>query len=226
MCFSFKDMNLSYKGVIFDLDGTLVDTLNDLAGAMNYGLGELGEPTHSLDQCRRMIGNGVSKFAERALSENKQHLHGRLLELMKGRYLENCFDRSVVYDGMGDAVKDLRNAGVLLAVVTNKNADAAKLIVEHFFGVGTFQEIFGIIGDKWVKPDPAGTHEILRRMGLTKEDCMLVGDSDVDIATAINAGIKPVGVTWGFRSREDLIAAGAVTIIDSPAEILGIARSK
>jgi phosphoglycolate phosphatase len=214
---------MSYKGVIFDLDGTLVDTLADLAGAMNYGLEELGEPTHSIEACRRMIGNGISKFTERALSDDKQHLHGELLELMKARYLTNCFDNSVLYDGILDAVKDLRSVGVQIAVATNKNADAARLIVEHFFGVGTFEEIFGVVGDKWVKPDPAGTYEIMRRMGLAKEDCMLVGDSDVDIATGINAGIKPVGVTWGFRSRDELVSAGAVTIIDSPGEILGVA---
>ncbi|MBW8017974.1 MAG: HAD family hydrolase [Planctomycetes bacterium] len=215
---------MSYRGVIFDLDGTLVDTLDDLAGAMNYGLGRLGEPTHSVEQCRRMIGNGISKFAERALNSDKQHLHGELLELMKVRYLEKCFDRSVLYEGMLEAVKQLRKAGVRLAVVTNKNADAAKLIVEHFFGEGTFEVIIGIEGDKWVKPDPGGTHEIIRRMGMSKDDFILVGDSDVDIATAINAGVKPVGVTWGFRSRDELIAAGGETIIDSPGEILSFIK--
>ncbi|MCF7954606.1 MAG: HAD-IA family hydrolase [Phycisphaerae bacterium] len=211
---------MSYKGVIFDLDGTLVDTLEDLAGAMNYGLAELGEPTHSLDECRRMIGNGVSKFAERALRADKQHLHAELLSTMKARYLEKCTDRSFVYDGLGETIMELRKAGVRLAVVTNKNANAAKMVVEHFFGAGTFEQIIGVEGDKWVKPDPAGTHEIIRRMGMTKKDFMLVGDSDVDIATAINAGIKPVGVTWGFRSRDELIAAGAETIVDSPGDIL------
>jgi len=211
---------LSYKGVIFDLDGTLVNTLGDLAEAMNYSLKQLGEPTHSVDQYRRMIGNGTSKFVERSLSDDKQHLHAELLKLMRVRYLEKCFDLTVPFNGIPEAINELRKAGVRLAVVTNKNADAAKLIVEHFFGAGTFEVIIGVEGDKWVKPDPAGTHEIIRRMGMTKEDFMLVGDSDVDIATAINAGVKPVGVTWGFRSRDELIAAGAETIIDAPDEIL------
>jgi phosphoglycolate phosphatase len=215
---------LSYKGVIFDLDGTLVDTLEDLAGAMNFGLGKLGEPVHSVDACRRMIGSGVAKFAQRALSGDKQHLHAELLGLMKARYLEKCFDRSTLYDGIVKAVSDLQAAGVQIGVVTNKNADAAVLIVEHFFGKGTFKAIIGIEGDKWVKPDPAGTFEIIRQMSLTKEDIMLVGDSDVDIATALNAGVKPVGVTWGFRSREELITAGAKTIIDNPDEIITIAQ--
>ena len=213
---------MNYKGVIFDLDGTLVDTLEDLAGAMNYGLEKLGEPAHSIEACRKMIGNGVSKFAERALDSGKQHLHAQLLEIMKKRYLEKCFDRSLVYDGIPQTVKHLRNAGVGLAVVTNKNANAAKLVVEHFFGKGTFEEIIGVEGGKWVKPDPAGTYEIIRRMGLMKEDFILVGDSDVDIATAINAGVRPVGVTWGFRSKEQLIDAGAQTIVDSPGEILDL----
>lgn len=211
---------MSYRGIIFDLDGTLVDTLEDLAGAMNWGLEQLGQPTHSLDECRQMIGNGVSKFAERALSADKQHLHGELLDKMKKRYKEKCTDKTRVYDGLADTIDKLQKAGVRLAVVTNKNADDARNVVEHYFGVGTFEVIIGVEGDKWIKPDPAGTHEIVRRMGLSKKDFMLVGDSDVDIATAINAGVKPVGVTWGFRSREQLIEAGAETIIDTPSEIL------
>lgn len=214
---------MNYKCVIFDLDGTLVDTLADLAGAMNYGLEQLGQPTHSLDECRKMIGNGVSKFAERALSDDKQHLHARLLEIMKKRYLKRCFEYSTVYTGLADTVNKLRNAGARLAVVTNKNADAASKVVEHFFGAGTFDVIIGVDGDKWVKPDPAGTNEIMRQIGLSNEDCMLVGDSDVDIATALNAKVKPVGVTWGFRSREELIKAGAETVIDKPGEILDLA---
>lgn len=211
---------MSYKGIIFDLDGTLINTLEDLTDAMNYALTQLGEPTHSVDQCRRMIGNGITKFVERALSDDKQHLHAELQKLMRTRYLLKCFNHTAPYDGILKTIKELQKAGVRLAVATNKNADAAKLTVEHFFGAGTFEVIIGVEGDKWVKPDPAGTHEIIRRMGMTKEDFMLVGDSDVDIATAINAGIKPVGVTWGFRSRDELIAAGGETIVDSPDEIL------
>ena len=213
---------MSYTGVIFDLDGTLVDTLEDLAGAMNYGLERLGERAHCVDACRRMIGNGVSKFAQRALSSDKQHLHGKLLQLMKVRYLDKCFNRSTLYDGILKAVKDLSNAGIQLGVVTNKNADAAILIVEHFFGKGTFKAVIGIEDGKWVKPDPAGTFEIIKRMSLTKEDILLIGDSDVDIETAINAGVTAVGVTWGFRSRDELIAAGADKIIDDPKEIIGL----
>lgn len=215
-------MILNYRGIIFDLDGTLVDTLEDLAGAMNYGLEQLGEPIHSVDACRRMIGNGISKFAERALSIDKQHFHGQLLELMKSRYLDKCFVCSTIYDGISKAVKDLQNAGIQLGVVTNKNADAAKLIVEHFFGVGTFEVIIGVEDGKWVKPDPAGTHKTIKQMGLSNEDVLFIGDSDVDIATAMNAGVKPVGVTWGFRSRDELIAAGANTIIDTANEIIGL----
>jgi phosphoglycolate phosphatase len=213
---------LRYKGVIFDLDGTLVDTLEDLAAAMNFGLAELGEPTHSVDECRKMIGNGVAKFAERALSSDKQHLHGELLGLMKARYLDKCFVYSSLYDGIAECVGSLQAAGVKLGVVTNKNADAAVLIVEYFFGKGTFEAIIGIEGDKWVKPDPAGTHKAIGVMGLEKEEVLFVGDSDVDIATGINSGTKPVGVTWGFRSREQLIEAGAETIVDAACEIVAL----
>lgn len=213
---------MSYKGVIFDLDGTLVDTLADLAGAMNYGLKQLNEPVHSIEACKRMIGNGTSKFAERALRSDKQHLHDELLKLIRARYIDNCFVNTTLYDGIPKAVEDLQKAGVRLGVVTNKNENAAILIVEHYFGVGTFDAITGVKGDKWVKPDPAGTAKTINLMGLDKSDILFIGDSDVDIATGINAGVKPVGVTWGFRSKEELIAAGADTIIDKADEIIGI----
>jgi len=211
---------MSYKGIFFDLDGTLVDTLEDLAGAMNFGLEQLGQPGHSVDECRRMIGNGVTKFAERALASDKQDLHAELLGIMRKRYSQKCTDKSSVYGGLLEVVNKLKTAGARLAVVTNKNAEEAKVVTEHYFGVGTFEVITGVEGDKWIKPDPAGTYEIISRMGLEKEECMLVGDSDVDIKTALNAGIKPVGVTWGFRSREQLLEVGAETIIDTPGEIL------
>ena len=211
---------MKYKGVIFDLDGTLVDTLADLANAMNYGLEVLGEPTHSIDECRKMIGNGVSKFAERALSSDKQHLHGELLKLMKQRYLDNCFENSTLYDGIDETFDYLKEAGIQLGVVTKKDAGAARQIVEHFFGKGTFTAIVGVKDGKYLKPGPEGTLEIIKKMKLDKKQILLAGDSDVDIITAINAGVTAAGVSWGFRSRDELIEAGAKKIINHPSEII------
>jgi phosphoglycolate phosphatase len=213
---------LKIKGIIFDLDGTLVNTLLDLSDAMNYGLEQLGEPTHTSDQCRMMIGDGVGVFASRALSEDKQHFQPRLLEMMKRRYREVFLNRAFVYNGMDRVIDELSRGSVRLAVLTNKDDDAAKVIVEHFFGKGTFEPIVGVTGDGPVKPDPEQTLQIVSSMGLKPENFLFVGDSQTDIQTAAAAGIPSVGVTWGFRGRKALQDAKADYIIDDPLEILNL----
>lgn len=211
-----------FKALIFDLDGTLVDTLADLSDAMNWSLSELSEPVHSLEACRAMIGSGISMFAKRALSDEKQHLRPRLLKLMKARYSQNCFRKSYVFDGVGEVVEKLRENNIRLAVATNKNEDDAVRVVEHFFGVGTFEVISGVRNGGPVKPDPAFAEEIMRQMGLASNDFAFVGDSEVDVATAKAVGMRCVGVTWGFRSAKQLEAAGADIIIERPDEILNL----
>jgi phosphoglycolate phosphatase len=188
---------------------------------MNYALEQLGEPTHSTEVCRTFIGNGVAMFAKRALRPDKQDLCSDLLRQTKQRYRDKCFDCSTLYDGIKDAVKDLQGQEIRLAVATNKDQDVARIIVEHYFG-DAFEYIIGIDGKRPVKPDTAGTVEILNGMGLTPEEVLFVGDSDVDMNTAANAGIKSVGVSWGFRSKNDLLAAGADIIIENPSEIIGL----
>ncbi|MBW8035476.1 MAG: HAD family hydrolase [Planctomycetes bacterium] len=211
-----------FKAIIFDLDGTLVDTLADLAGAMNWALGQLGEDTHSLDACRKMIGNGIVMFAKRALAPEKQHLRSGLLELMKTRYGQHCFAKSSVYPGVNELIVKLGQMGIRLAVATNKEHDDAVKIVEHFFAQGTFEIISGVRQNGPVKPDPAFAEAIMAKMALASDDFVVIGDSDVDIATAKSAQMLSVGVTWGFRSREDLAAAGADIIIDKPEEIFDL----
>ena len=211
-----------FKAIIFDLDGTLVDTLADLAGAMNWALGQLGEEVHSVDACRKMIGNGIVMFAKRALSPENQHLRGSLLELMKARYSGHCFAKSRVYAGVNELIVRLGEMGIRLAVATNKEHDDAVKIVEHFFGVGTFEVISGVRPNGPVKPDPAFAEAIMVEMGLGSDDFVVIGDSDVDIATAKSAQMLSIGVIWGFRSREELAVAGADIIIDKPGEIFDL----
>ncbi len=213
---------LKIKGIIFDLDGTLVNTLFDLSDAMNYGLEQLAQPTHTADQCRMMIGDGVSTFVSRALSDGKQHLQPKLLEMMKYRYREVFLNRAFVYDGINHAIKELLKASIKLAVLTNKDDDAAKTIIEHFFGKGTFGPIVGVTGDNPVKPDPAQTLQIVSSMGLDRHDFLFVGDSPVDIQTAAAADMPSVGAAWGFRGRKALEDAKADYIIDDPLEILDL----
>ena len=213
---------MAAKAIIFDLDGTLVDTAADLANAMNFALAKLGRGEHSIEACTRMIGDGVKMFAERALGVDNQDLRNEVVLAMKERYREKCFECSRIYDGIFDVVDKLRAGGVRLAVLTNKDQEDAERIVEHFFGAEAFEYVVGAAGNRGLKPDIGGTMRIVESMGLGCEDFLLIGDGRQDIQTGAAAGIRSVGVSWGFRSREELAEAGADIIIDRPAEILGL----
>ncbi len=213
---------MSRRAVIFDLDGTLVDTLEDLTAAMNAALGHFSLPARSAQACKMMIGNGARRFAERALPADQQDLAERLLALAREHYRANCFKYSRLYDGMSETVTQLRQKGVRLAVLTNKDHIVAGRIIEHFFGTGAFESVVGAAESRPIKPDPGTTLGIVESMGLTSEDFVFVGDSAVDIETARAAGIRSVGAAWGFRGRGELEAAGADIIIDSPCEILDL----
>jgi phosphoglycolate phosphatase len=210
------------KAILFDLDGTLVDTLADLANAMNFGLQRFGQPTHSVEACRQMIGSGVKKFAQRALAEDAQNLRDEVLSAMRARYHDKCIEHSRLYDGIFETVEKLREKGLRLAVVTNKDQAEAERIVEHFFGADTFEWVVGVAGNMPVKPDTTGTMKIVESMGLSCEDFLFVGDAEVDVRTAASAHIRSVGASWGFRGRDELVEAKADIIIDSPAEILDL----
>lgn len=210
------------KAIIFDLDGTLADTAADLANAMNFALEKFGQQTHSVEACKQMIGDGLKMFAQRALRKDRQDLRDDVLGAMKGRYRDKCFECSRLYDGVFEVVNKLRAGGIRLAVLTNKDQEDAERIVEHFFGTETFEYVVGVVGGRGVKPDIGGAMQIVESMGLECEDFLLVGDSTVDIETGAAAGIRSVGVSWGFRRRDELAEAGAEIIIDRPAEILGL----
>jgi len=218
----YRSLQLAYKAIIFDLDGTLVDTLQDLANAMNFALADFAQPGHSVEACKTMIGNGVKTFVKRALAKDKQSLCDDVLAVMKTRYRDKCFEYSYLYDGILDTVKKLRQTGIRLAVITNKDQADAKRIVEHFFSQNTFEHIVGVVEQAAVKPDSAATLRAVESMGLGCGDFLFVGDSAVDIRTAAAAQIRSVGVTWGFRGRDELAEAKADMIIDHPAEILDL----
>jgi len=211
------------KAMLFDLDGTLVDTLADLANAMNYGLRKYGLAEHSVAACRPMIGNGVETFALRAVGAGNEQLRDKVLAAMREYYAANWKANSRVYPGMAETVEKLRDRGIRLAVVTNKDHDAAREMVEYFFGKGAFAVIAGTDEQGRVKPDPASSLAVAKSLGVSTEECVFVGDSDVDIETAKAAGMRSVGVTWGFRPREVLENAGADVIVDTPGEILYVA---
>ena len=211
---------MAYKGVIFDLDGTLINTLEDLTDSMNYGLAELGCPHRSAEECRRMIGDGLKKYAERALPEDRQHLRGKLIEIMVAHYQQHCLIKTAPYEGMTDVIQQLEAKGIRMAVLTNKNQKPSEILLKHFWKEGTFDPIFGIVEGRRVKPNPESTLEILKQWQLTPSEAIFVGDSEVDIQTAHAAGVTSVGCEWGFRNKEQLLKAGAKILIREPIQIL------
>ena len=208
------------KGVIFDLDGTLVDTLDDLTDSMNAALAALGCAPRQSDECREMIGDGLTKFAERALGHDNAAQRDRLIERMKAHYRTHCCDKTRPYDGMPEVIAALRQRGILLAVLTNKNQEPSEIIVRHYFGDEMFSPVVGHAPGRAVKPDPQGVFEILKAWGVPASDVRLVGDSEADAETAVNAGIGFIGCEWGFRSPQQLVDAGAKLLIDRPGRIV------
>lgn len=211
---------MPYKAVIFDLDGTLVDTLADLTDAMNFALKKLAQPARTSDDCRMMIGSGVRYFAKRALPEDKQHLADDILVEMRAFYTQNCLNRTRPYDGIPQMVSQLASGGIALAVCTNKNQGDAKRIIDHFFGESVFDQVVGARPGCPIKPHPQVTEAIIDSFGLNPRQIVFVGDSDIDIATAENGQIPFIGVSWGFRSADELRTAGAKIIIDFPEELV------
>ncbi|MCI8553419.1 MAG: HAD-IA family hydrolase [Clostridiales bacterium] len=207
------------RGIAFDLDGTLMNSLEDLAASVNEVLSAHGLPAHPLDAYHQMVGDGMRVLIERALGGRQTpELTGRLLpELMKV-YDRDCVRLSRPYDGMPEAVAALKAAGVRLAVITNKPEPQAEKIVNHFYS-GLFDGIYGLSGERRAKPDPALTLTALDELGVPAAEALFVGDSNVDIRTARAAGLRSVGVLWGFRSREELEEAGADRLISQPGEL-------
>jgi phosphoglycolate phosphatase len=186
------------RAVIFDLDGTLVDTLEDLTAAINAALRHFSLPARSAEACKMMIGNGANRFAERALPADRQDLAEKLLALTREYYRDNCFNDSRLYDGMGETVTQLRQKGLRLAVLTNKDHVVAGRIIEHFFGTGAFESVIGAAQDRLIKPDPGTTLAIVESMGLACDDFVFVGDSAVDIETALRPEYARSGRRGGF----------------------------
>jgi len=212
---------MNCKAVIFDLDGTLVDTIQDLAAAINFALASLGLPTHSVDACRQMVGDAVSNLVKRALPAGKQHLAEKTLALMKQRYKEIFLDHARLYDGIDQTVLRLRSNGIRLAVLTNKDQDIATRTIDHFFAPGLFEIVTGTTDSLPIKPGPAAS-KLLEAMKISPTEAILVGDSAVDIETADQANIRSVGAAWGFRGREALTKHNADIIIDQPDELLNL----
>lgn len=212
-----------YKVFIFDLDGTLLDTLQDLANAVNYALRQHAMPEHSLDDIRRFVGNGVRLLMERAVPDGAGNPQFEAaFATFRQYYMEHSLDTTRPYDGIPELLRALKQKGCRLAVVSNKMMAATQELCVHFF-----PEIEVAIGEHEAegirkKPAPDTVCEALRQLGCDKHGAVYVGDSDVDIMTARNSGLPCVSVLWGFRDRQFLTAHGATTFISHPSELLGL----
>lgn len=213
------------KLVIFDLDGTLLNTISDLAACTNYALRQNHYPEHEPTAYRYFVGNGITKLIERALPE-KARIPSIILKVREqfvSYYQHHKTDLSRPYPGIPEVLEQLRNQGILLAVASNKYHQGTVELIDHFFGKHLFSVVLGQRENIPVKPDPAIVYDILNQMKTDKTETLYVGDSGVDMQTAQNSGITSIGVSWGFRSRQELEENGAIYLIDKPGEILEIA---
>lgn len=194
------------KLAIFDLDGTLLNTIADLAAATNYALTQLGYPTHKTDEYLYFVGNGINKLFERALPEGEKSQENVLKTraLFVPYYNVHNADLSVPYSGIQEVLKELQDKGMKLAVASNKYDAATKKLIHQYFPEINFLAIFGQRDEVPTKPDPAVVYEIIKMADVNKEDVVYIGDSGVDMQTGKNAGVCTVGVSWGFRPKSEL----------------------
>ena len=210
------------KLVIFDLDGTLLDTIADLAESANYALKQLGYPTHPVDTIRTFVGNGINKLLERALPAQEQTEENvmRMRSHFVPYYDIHNADLSSPYPGIVSLLEDLQAKGILLGVASNKYQAATVKLVKQYFPTIDFVEILGQREGINVKPDPTIVFDILKKSNVSPEEVLYVGDSGVDMQTAINAGVDAVGVTWGFRPRAELESFHPMGLIDEASELM------
>ncbi len=204
---------MSFDAVIFDLDGTLADTLDGIAGALNSVLEEFGLPTHDRDAYRRFIGNGVEKLVERALPADRHDLVGEVLVRYLPVLMEEGGDKARAYDGAGRVLDELTERGLPFAVLSNKPHEPTVDVVGRLFDRWTFAEVAGAQQGVPIKPDPAAAWRLAEVMGVPAGRCAFVGDSDVDMLTASNAGMIGIGAAYGLRGAEELRDAGATHVI-------------
>ena len=213
---------ITYSAYIFDLDGTLLDTLGDLAASVNYALRTHGMPEHTIDDVRRFVGNGVRKLMERAIPDGASNPDFEAaFATFRQHYMAHSLDTTKPYDGIPETLEALKAKGCHLAVVSNKMMAATQELCRHFFP-DTIEVAIGENEAEGIRKKPAPDTVIaaLRQLGVGQEGAVYVGDSDVDIETARNSGLPCISVLWGFRDRDFLLQHGAKTFISNPSELL------
>ncbi len=215
---------MTYKAILFDLDGTLLDTLEDLGNSVNGVLEKRDLPTHALDEYRYFVGDGTAMLISRALPQGKRNDETirACLEELREEYGRNWNVNTRPYEGIPEMLDALTEHGLKMAVLSNKQHEFTKLCVADLLPNWTFDVVFGQRDEVRRKPDPAGALEVAEHLNLSPADFLYLGDSAVDMKTATAAGMFPVGVLWGFRSAEELKDGGAQALIERPLEILDL----
>lgn len=216
-----------FHNVIFDLDGTLLDTIDDLADAGNYVCRLHGWPTYTVEEYKRFVGNGMAKLVARFVPEEWRTPEGvaAILEEFMPYYDAHKEDKTAPYPGIAALIDALNAAGVQCAVFSNKADPLCGKIIEHYFGAGRFVLVRGSRPGVPTKPDPTGVYSLMQDLHADPASTLFVGDSDVDILTGHNAGLPAMGALWGFRGRAELTAAGADALAGVPEDILEYVRT-
>lgn len=209
-----------YHTIIFDLDGTLLNTIEDLADSLNHTLTEYGLPSRTLMEVQNSVGNGLQKLLERSIAEGLNHPQFKeIFDSFKSYYILHCKEKTLPYPGIIDLLKELHYRNIPMAIVSNKNDKAVKQLASDFFD-GIIPVAIGERDGISKKPAPDTVFAALEELGQNTENVVYIGDSEVDLQTAANSGIDCISVSWGFRGRTFLENLGAETIIDTPQEIL------
>ncbi|MBQ2745714.1 MAG: HAD family hydrolase [Lachnospiraceae bacterium] len=210
---------MKYKALICDLDGTLLNTLEDLMDSVNFGLENHGMKKITLEQTRRFVGNGVAKLVERAVEKGtSKEEEAEILKDFRSYYDEHSRDKTRPYEGVVEMLEQVKAQGMKLAIVSNKIDPAVNELAKVYFP-GLIDVAIGETPDVPKKPAPDMLYKALRQLGIEKEEAVFIGDSDVDVATGLNSGMDMVTVLWGFRDREELEKSGAKWFIEKPEEL-------
>lgn len=213
---------MKYKAVLFDLDGTVLDTIQELAITMNKAREMSGLTPQPLEQVRSMVGNGIRNLIKRSLNEDGTDVNPNVVfNDFMAYYIEHCVENTFPYDGVQEMLSQLKSRGIKLAVVSNKADEPSVKLINHFFP-GVFDYVRGHREDTPLKPSPEVIYETLRALGVTANESVYVGDSEVDIKTADNSGMESISVDWGFKSHEFLAQHNAKLIVSDMATLTNI----
>lgn len=204
---------------VFDLDGTLLDTVEDIATALNRGLAAAGLPARTTKECTAFIGGGIQEAVRRAAPQASPEKREQALAAFREFYVQHCTDKTVAYPGIGEMLSVLTERGAALGVLSNKPEDAARKIMAYFFPQIPFRFVFGQVEHRPLKPNPAAALSVVRVLQIPPEQIAYVGDSGTDMVFARDAGLFPIAVSWGYRPYTELIAQGATVLLHAPDDL-------